>query len=87
MRLIDEFLIRTSNDPVKYALRIVLFLGVVLLTVLLLFAPKALAQQACPSGDIVLGANCNCPQARSIAASSGLTYRPHMAAIIEGVPF
>jgi hypothetical protein len=39
MRLLEELLIRISNDPVKYALRVVFILGVLLLV--LLAVPKA----------------------------------------------
>jgi hypothetical protein len=43
MRFLENFLQRISNDPVKYALRIVLFLGVLLLFALFL-VPRARAQ-------------------------------------------
>lgn len=39
MRLFEKFWTRVSNDPAQYALRVVLFLGVLLL-VLLLIAPN-----------------------------------------------
>jgi hypothetical protein len=43
MRFINEFLRRIGNDPVKYALRVVFALGILLLLLLLLM-PKAGAQ-------------------------------------------
>jgi len=43
MRFWDDFLRRIAHDPVKYALRVVLTLGVVLL-LLLVFVPRAGAQ-------------------------------------------
>jgi hypothetical protein len=39
MRLFEKFWTRVSNDPVQYALRVVFFVGVLLL-VLLLIAPN-----------------------------------------------
>jgi hypothetical protein len=39
MRLLEELLIRISNDPVKYALRVVFILGALFLV--LLVVPKA----------------------------------------------
>jgi hypothetical protein len=45
MKFLDDILMRIGSDPVTYALRIVFFLGVLLVVFLLFFPSKAAAAE------------------------------------------